>query len=494
MKTDKLRIVIIVICPGLAAISIISYLITSRLIYRIGFPLDDAWIHQTYARNLGLYGDWAYIPGEPSAGSTSPLWSGVLAVGHFLGLGPYIWTYLLGWIFLAVLVGFGITIVGKFNISDTNLAVVTGIVLTFEWHLVWAAASGMETILFSCFILIILNALLRPNKSWFIIGALIGLCIYIRPDGLTLLGPVLFVLIAQKNKLRKKLSSGLNFFVGVLLLFVPYLVANLLLSGSYWPNTYYAKHAEYSIELSDPLGWRLLEQFSLPLVGVGILLLPGFTYFLYHTIKNRSWEKLSLALWAIGFLVVYAVRLPVTYQHGRYVIPMMPVYFICALLGTFIWLKPNAASITKRVLSKTLVVSGALILFAFWMLGARSYGNDVAIIESEMVNTANWIASDTEKDAIIAAHDIGALGYFGQRSLIDLAGLVSPDVIPFVRDEVRLAKYLDEQGVRYLVTFPGWYPLLINDLRIVYQSKAPFAPQQGGENMRIYYWNEIAKP
>jgi hypothetical protein len=35
---------------------------------------------------------------------------------------------------------------------------------------------------------------------------------------------------------------------------------------------------------------------------------------------------------------------------------------------------------------------------------------DVAVIESEMVNTAKWVAESTEPDALVAAHDIGALG------------------------------------------------------------------------------------
>jgi len=31
----------------------------------IGFPLDDAWIHQTYARNLVATGTWSFDPGVP---------------------------------------------------------------------------------------------------------------------------------------------------------------------------------------------------------------------------------------------------------------------------------------------------------------------------------------------------------------------------------------------------------------------------------------------
>src|SRR5512139_1211356 len=72
------------------------YLFASSLIYHPGFPLDDSWIHQTYARNLALHGQWAFRPNMPSAGSTAPLWSALLAIGYWLGLAPYIWTFLLG--------------------------------------------------------------------------------------------------------------------------------------------------------------------------------------------------------------------------------------------------------------------------------------------------------------------------------------------------------------------------------------------------------------
>ena len=72
------------------------YLLTSRFMYAVGFPLDDSWIHQTYARNLALNGEWAFRTGIPSAGSTSPLWSALLAIGFLLNLSPYIWTFFLG--------------------------------------------------------------------------------------------------------------------------------------------------------------------------------------------------------------------------------------------------------------------------------------------------------------------------------------------------------------------------------------------------------------
>ncbi|HUS83758.1 MAG TPA: hypothetical protein VMX56_01330, partial [Anaerolineales bacterium] len=62
----------------------------------LGFPLDDAWIHQTYARNLGEMGEWSFIPGQSSAGSTAPLWSALIAIGYLLKIPYRWWTYGIG--------------------------------------------------------------------------------------------------------------------------------------------------------------------------------------------------------------------------------------------------------------------------------------------------------------------------------------------------------------------------------------------------------------
>jgi len=71
---------------------------------------------------------------------------------------------------------------------------------------------------------------------------------------------------------------------------------------------------------------------------------------------------------------------------------------------------------------------------------------------------------------------------------VDLAGLVSPEVIPFIRDEDALLRYILARGADYLVTFPSWYPRMVQDPRLqpVFRTGAPWAPMLGGENMAVY--------
>lgn len=91
-------------------------------------------------------------------------------------------------------------------------------------------------------------------------------------------------------------------------------------------------------------------------------------------------------------------------------------------------------------------------------------------------------------NSAIAAHDIGALGYFGDRMIIDLAGLVTPEVIPIIRSEDDLESFLDRNSADYLMTFPGWYPRLISGRELIYSTNSEFSPQVGGENMAVYHW------
>ena len=464
-----------------------GYLLASHLKFRIGFPLDDAWIHQTYARNLAEWGQWAFWRGQSSGGSTAPLWSALLALGYWLKISFYFWAFSLG----GVLSWF-IAVLSERFLRETVPAYHSkfpwvGIFLLGEWHLVWAAASGMETLLYALIITVVLVFLVLGKRNFLLYGALIGISLWVRPGGVTLLGPVIVVLFFASPR-RRVLQNLFNLALGFGVFLALYLLFNLAITGTPLPNTFYAKQAEYAILREAPLWKRFLNEISLPFIGAGALLLPSALYFGWSALRRREVSVLVGILWFFGYAAIYAEKLPVTYQHGRYMMPAMPILFLWGLGGLFQLLAKAKSKRWGKMGGFAWESALVLIWVAFYMLGAKSYAEDVAFIESEMVVTARWVNEKLPPDALIAAHDIGALGYFDGRELVDLAGLVSPEVIPFVRDEEKLALYLDRKGVEYLIVFPSWYKTLSEGLPLVYNTDGYFSPAIGGENMNIYQW------
>ena len=470
-----------------AALGAAIYLFASVQIYRIGFPLDDSWIHQTYARNLAERGQWAFQPGHLSAGSTSPLWTFLLAIGFRLHLGPYIWTYLLGELCLL-----GLAILAEYTARSLVSSYRPrlpwiGLFFVAEWHLQWAALSGMETLLQALIMTGVIAMLMTGSRRYLVLGLLSGISMWVRPDGLTLLGPVLMTILLVEKGPANRISAAATYLVGFAALLVPYLAFNLWLSGAPMPNTFYAKQAEYAAWQAEPFFYRIGVLLVQLLTGPSVLLLPGVVASAILAIRRRAWAMLAAMAWCGGYLLLYILRLP-AYQHGRYLMPAMPLFFLFGLLA-YAEFQKSALFGRRHWAVQTAGQFGLLLLtLGFVVLGARSYGEDVGLIESEMVVTAKWAAANLPEHAVIAAHDIGALGYFDDHPLIDLAGLVSPEVIPFIRDESRIATFLNRRHADYLIAFPAFYPVLSEDLKPVFTTNGRFAPAIGEKNMTVYLW------
>ena len=478
----------------------IVYLAVSNGGAGLGFPLDDAWIHQTYARNLAELRQWAFIPGITSAGSTAPLWSALVSLGYFARLDPLFWTYFGG---LALLAISAVVAARWFAVripERADLAWSVAVLVALEWHLAWASLSGMETLALAAIALLCFYWLEGRRVGIFTIGLLIGVGVWIRPDALTLvLAPLAYMAIRDREK---RFKPWLNLGLGITIPLIAYLAFQRGLSGEFLPNTFFAKQAEYAVLRELPLLVRMLTQIGIPgewlgepglqtggpIIGVLIVLVPGLLISIRRSFRSRQWSQLIPLMWVSLFLALYAIRLPVTYQHGRYAIPVIPVLLVLSYEGMLRWIEPRSPVVTKRIASRGWILVVAISSITFWLIGAGSYSRDVAIIESEMVATARWIRENTPEEAVVAAHDIGAIGYFSSRALIDLAGLISPDVIPFIRDEQALAVYLDQVGAEYLITFPGWYPELTHGRLPLFVTGAPYSLEAGGENMAAYYW------
>jgi hypothetical protein len=479
------RVEVWVVIALAALIAVLFYLIVSSLIFRICFPLDDSWINLTYARNLAEHGEWAFRLGQSSAGSTAPLWTVLLSIGFLINLAPYVWTYLLGWVVLTLLGVYAEHVARSLVESYKSRVPWVGLFFVFAWHLTWSAVSGMETLLHGLFIFVVLTALMNNSRRFLALGVLAGLSIWVRPDGLTLLGPILFVAFLSEKSWRLRGEAIGKTLLGLGSLFFPYLLFNLALSENPMPNTFYAKQAEYEAYWLSKTFMERVSDYLWPILASPFLvLIPGAIWWLTKNISARNWAALASLIWFFGYVAIYFTRLP-AYQHGRYIIPALPIMYLWGILGFLELL--SSPNINKRVVPLWQVTTVVLTV-AFTFMAARQNAYDIFWIESEMVTTAKWVEQNIPSDALLAVHDIGALGFYVPNPLVDMAGLITPDVVPFIRDEARLAEYLDSNSVDYLIAFPSLYPRLTSQRESLFEAGLEFETLQFDENMQVFRW------
>jgi hypothetical protein len=56
-------------------------------------------------------------------------------------------------------------------------------------------------------------------------------------------------------------------------------------------------------------------------------------------------------------------------------------------------------------------------------------------LRGSLVPWGRWLHENTPERSVIATPDIGALGYFSRRRIVDLAGLVTPQMVPYLERE-----------------------------------------------------------
>jgi hypothetical protein len=474
-----------------------------------GFPLDDSWIHQVYGRNLAQLGQWAFIPDVPSSASTAPFYTVLLAIGYALNIPYMFWTHALGALALAGSGIIGARMADMLYPKSAYVGWATGLALITSWHLIWAGASGMETMLF-CTLLLMGMWLawreLAPQRdmrmrSIILRGAVFGLVMALttatRPEGVLLavtLGSMMHIARPHphfRHTVLWGIGAGMTFLVAM----SPYLLLNLSLNGSLLPNTSDAKYAQAQPLLALPYTTRLVNIIPPILAGAQIFFLLTIPY--YMLMMRRYGRKASLYLapliWAMALILLYAARLPVSFQHGRYLIPALPMIIVCGVIGMVTMLIEWRTNMLGRVVSRALALAVIpTILFFAISIGRDAYITDVAIINEEMVDLALWIRDNLPQDELLAIHDVGAVGYFAPRPLVDIAGLITPEAIPLINNADALWALMRERGATYLMAFPNQIPNKNpNDWRLcpVYQSAGETTPRLGEAKMTIYRLN-----
>jgi hypothetical protein len=423
----------------------------------LALPLDDGWIHQVVARNLAQRGELAFNPGESSSGSTSALWPLLLAPGHWLGA-PVLWVYLLGALshFSTALLAASIARRVTTGAPGAHVPVATLLLCLLEWHLAWVAYSGMETLLFTAVSLLALRQWLartRPAAT----GAALAAATWVRPEGLVLAGLLLFAeaLRAEGSTLRRRVRAPLAAGVVYLLLVAPIAVLNLRHGGSVFPHTMAAKAAYYASSRGVLAGLEYLG-----LVGVNVFSGPAALLLLFAVYgavdRGRAGlrETWVLYAWPVVLLGVFAVRLPVVSHFGRYAMPLIPVVMLLGLDGVVRFRARTPMVLVPRVVPVLLAVAA----LGWWAQGAREYVRTCRYITELHVRSSLWIAANTPPGAVVAAPDIGALGYFGGHRVLDMAGLITPEAVPHLGDEADLYRFVVAREAAVLVKLTDWFP------------------------------------
>ena len=442
---------------------------------QFGFPIDDAWIHQTYARNLGLHGVMAFSPGQPSTGSTSFGWTLLLSAGYWLNIPPFLWTYFLGAIF-TLATAFTAGHLSQAYFGSFKNAVIVAVICILEWHLAWATVSGMEISLFT-FLMLLFFLFFNRDSSAFLLGGLAGAIVLVRPEGIILAVAYGFRLILTKPYNPKRiLWDAANFLLVFSVVISPWILFNLIYGDRPFPSTITAKFVQYGYPIS--LGkslkylWDVLIYF---LNGPIMLLVPGTWFTVYQALKTRSMPHFYPFAWSFTLIGLYAVALPVIYDQGRYLMPFIPLITIYGIEGL--------AQILKRLqhtprLHATIWLSLACMVFLLWLNGASDYAYRTQLYRTVHMQAAEWINLHAPPDAVIATHDIGIIGYYTGRQIVDLAGLVTPEIIPMIKNQQEMAKFINAKHVTYLIVYSGYYRELITAL----DAHLVFSP--GGEQLR----------
>jgi arabinofuranosyltransferase len=487
-------------CLTLGGFAITSYHFNEE---QGGVPLDDAWIHFQFARNLARGDGLSFNPGQPTAGSTAPLWTLLLAAAYFVGgKFPIAGQLLSAVCYLTTLAA--TYVLGKRLTNRPWTAWLAGAVVAVNGRMVWAGLSALETCLFATLSLLAIHAHLNDqdilrqaqdnaHRYRLRTAVLFGLAALARPEGYLLFALSLADFIAGDIPRATHYASRITHYVSRILLFsaivLPYLIFSLRTSGHLLPNTY---HAKAVFDFRPDLNFISLT--SRYLILDNFLLLPFYILGLGALFRRAS----LLSLWSVGLPLVYAFLHAVLYQHGRYLMPLIPCNAVIGVAGL---LEMQRLARLRRWHwraggGKPVSVPAVILLIiagTAWRLPtmASEYGWNVHDINEMHVALGHWAAEHTPPDAVLALNDIGAIAYISEHPVVDLAGLITPEVVPLLHTsdrDSRLIELLAEREVQYVIIFPNWFPDLAKrrELEPVHQVTLEHRTIAGGETMIVY--------
>lgn len=438
-----------------------------------GFPLDDSWIHIEYARSIYEGRPWEYSPGCPSTGATSPLWAILLSLllfpsseSTFLILQVYFVSAVL---FVASTFLAGLIVRDYTNSTLFAHLSIIGFVLTPRGT--WLMLSGMESPLFV--FLILVGIYYADNPGWkydFFMGVIGGLLFLTRPEGILFLFVGLSIRFLSTWKRHELNLRRLFSFGGSILLAcaiaLPWIMHCISVTGHPLPDTFYAKSGALSassIEIWNEFWAATFREFPFTIIGIfgGILLV----------FKSRSYSWVFLVV----MLLVYFVSIPysVLVNNARYMTPLIFILTIISiavvgLLTNRLWIDPPSlkTDLTYSLAATILIIIIIIPTIPTFVRQADFFGNSVKNINEMQVTIGQWILENTPPDAKFAIFDAGAIRFFGNRTVFDLARLVTPQLTHGNFTILETFEWLRNRGCNYAASWRDWFIYIASILHI----------------------------
>jgi hypothetical protein len=450
-----------------------------------GFPLDDAWIHLHFARNLAEGAGFAYNPGRPVAGSTAPLWTLLLAAGAAVAGASVATAKAAG-----VLCALGAAVLTRRAAlawgAPPPVALVAGVALLWAGPIAWGALSGMEVTLAALLVAAALAA--HAAGRDLLTAALAALAMAARPEAALMLP---FLALARPLTLPRIAA----FVLVPLAVAAPMVAFSYATVGAPYPATAAAK-----VE-GGLLGWLggVREPLGITLAVRPVAFLGEWVAWLWrtHALLPLALAPAGVLAWrrggrALGLVALVLVAHPLGmallapyrgpgFQEGRYSIHLLPVALVVVAAG--------AGAVARRRWRAGSLVWLALALWAL-LPAAERYAWGVQNIEAMQVQIGRWIDAHTPRNARLAVNDIGAIAFVSRREVVDLMGLVTPEILPYRRQgEDGVIRFLNETCPDYVIVFPTWFPRLAarsDLLQPLHRVRLERVEVAGGPEMVVY--------
>jgi hypothetical protein len=273
---------------------------------------------------------------------------------------------------------------------------------------------------------------------------LASLCILTRPDALLLVAPLMIERARQAlpegrfNRKHRPLRLGeIAAFAAPLALWILYAQITF---GSPFPHSVTAKVSAYLLPREAGLV-RLLQHYATPFtghetfgnwwIGVGLLLFPALHLAGSIDVVRQRTSAWPIFLYPWLYFAVFAIANPLIFRW--YLVPPLPMYF----LGIFMGLDRLARAARRPILVPIVSVICVALSLNAWTLrpdhGPSRPTPEMAYIQLELLyeRAASVLRERLQPGDVIAAGDIGTIGYITNARILDTVGLISPEATAY---------------------------------------------------------------